>query len=91
MVACVYDIGDNLTKVLVGLGVTFGPLIGVVTLLLQRKVHRELTANTGHSIKDAVVRTEATVAAIADTQGVPHPTPPQGTPVVATETKGTTA
>lgn len=89
MFGCVYEIGDNLTKVLVGAGVTFGPLIGIVTLLLQRKVHHELTANTGHSIKDAVVRTEQTVAAIADTQGVPHPTPPQGIPVVTNETKGT--
>jgi hypothetical protein len=87
VLTCVLDIGDNLTKVLIGAGVTLTPLIGVITLTLQRRITKELVENGGASVKDAVHRTESTVAALADSAGVPHPTPPQGTPVVE-PTKG---
>lgn len=66
--ACgVIDIGDNLTKVLVGIGGTITTLMPVVVLWLTKKVHTE--------VKQVHVDTSTTAAIMTGT-----PTPPNGTP-----------
>lgn len=85
MLNCAFEIGDNLYKALVGAGVTLAPLLAALTVRLQRQMAKELVTNGGLSVKDSVHRTEATVAAIAESQGVPHPTPIEGIPITTKE------
>lgn len=60
-------------------------LIAFLTLMYSKRTSKEVKPNGGTSLKDAVNRTEATVAAVAQSQGIEHPTPPQGTPTTTTE------
>lgn len=63
------DIGDNLTKVLVGIGVTLGPTLAGISALIFRRLHAEVrtvAADTA-ATKVATEATAVTVEATATT------------------------
>lgn len=78
MTAATFEVGSNVVIV-----VTL--VINFLTLRYVKQVRKEVKPNGGTSIKDAVHRTEVTAIAVADSLGVPHPTPPKGIPITQKE------
>lgn len=85
MIGCTWEIGQNLLTVLMGVGVSLTPIITAYVAVLTKRTNHELNPNQGGSMKDTVNRTESTVAAMAQAQGIEHITGP--IPVVSDEGK----
>lgn len=71
MIGVEIDIGPNLLAAV-------SIICSAVAALYARKATKEQRPNGGSSQRDAINRTEATMHAVAESLGVPHP--PPGTP-----------
>lgn len=78
MAGATFEVGANVV-IIVNL------LIGLFTLIYSKRTNKEVKPNGGQSLKDAVIRTEHTVAAVAKVQGIEHITPPEGIPTTHKE------
>jgi hypothetical protein len=67
--ACVWEIGNNLTGILTGIGVSMAPILTAVGLFITSRVHR--TVNT---TAEAVDRTETKIDVAANLTSGPVPT-----------------